>query len=213
MATAPLLQNSNISSRIEDDLIGLVTSRICHDLVSPIGAIDNGVELMTALSGTSHSAEMGLIGQSARAAGLKLRLFRIAFGAASPDAVSRGEDLRQVFEGTFNRSRLKFSWVDQTTALSRPQAKLLALSLLCADTAMPFGGLLTLTVHDSGVTLTMSSERFRWQDDLWAALCGDGTFTDVGAGNVQFPLARLHADQMGRQFALHEDTQGWLLSV
>lgn len=213
MPTSPLRQISESTTLVEDDLIGLVTSRICHDLVSPIGAIDNGVELMTALSGTPHSAEMGLIGESARSAGLKLRLFRLAFGVASPDATSRAGDLNQIFGGSFNRPRLRFTWVSEPRDMARPEAKLAALALLCADSAMPFGGHLQFSTAGDTLTLTMQGERLRWQNQLWQALTTQQPFADVGAGNVQFPMARLLADQLGRGFTLRDDAQGKILTV
>jgi len=62
-----------------NDLIG---SRICHDLISPLGAIGNGVELLT-MSGTSTAPEISLIAESVENANARIRFFRIAFGAAS----------------------------------------------------------------------------------------------------------------------------------
>ena len=197
-----LRQEPASAARPEEDLVSLVTSRICHDLVSPIGAIDNGVELMAAISGGSHSAEMGLIGESARAANLKLRMFRIAFGAAPEDATTRGADLRAVFDGAFNRARLSFEWADAPDALPRAMAKLSALALLCAEGAMAYGGRLTLHGAGRDLRVVMAAERYRWQDGLWDALAGRGDFASVTAGEVQFPLARLQAEDMGLRFTL-----------
>ena len=183
----------------EDDLVSLVTSRICHDLVSPIGAIDNGVELMSAISGIAHSAEMGLIGESARAAGIKLRLFRIAFGTASGDAVSRGADLAEVFSASFSRGRTTFDWPDRPASLPRQDAKLAALLLLCAEGAIPFGGKMSLTSSGDGtIRIDVTAERLRWKDALWNALTGATAFADVQAGEVQFPLAALAARHRAR---------------
>ena len=64
-------------------LTALVASRICHDLISPIGAIGNGVELLTMESGGTLRPEFALISESVANANARIRLFRIAFGAAS----------------------------------------------------------------------------------------------------------------------------------
>jgi histidine phosphotransferase ChpT len=66
------------------DLTALVGSRICHDLVSPLGAIGNGVELL-GLTGIAPSPEMALIVESVENANARLRFFRIAYGAAGTD--------------------------------------------------------------------------------------------------------------------------------
>jgi histidine phosphotransferase ChpT len=63
------------------DLTSLIGSRICHDLISPLGAIGNGVELL-AMSGTAPGPEMDLISQSVENANARIRFFRVAFGAA-----------------------------------------------------------------------------------------------------------------------------------
>ena len=67
-----------------NDLIG---SRICHDLISPLGAIGNGVELLT-MSGMTEVPEMTLISESVENANARIRFFRIAFGGR----IARGND-------------------------------------------------------------------------------------------------------------------------
>jgi histidine phosphotransferase ChpT len=66
------------------DLAALIGSRICHDLISPIGAIGNGVELLM-LDGAGHGPEMALIAQSVTHANARIRFFRVAYGIASTD--------------------------------------------------------------------------------------------------------------------------------
>ena len=79
--------------RTRADISALVSSRICHDLVSPLGAIGNGVELL-GMSGAPEGPELQLINESVENANARLRFFRIAFGAASADQViSRSEIL------------------------------------------------------------------------------------------------------------------------
>ncbi|WP_316015552.1 histidine phosphotransferase family protein [Roseobacter sp. HKCCA0434] len=197
----------------EDDLIGLVTSRICHDLISPIGAIDNGIELMGAMAGPPQGAEMGLIGESARAAGLKLKLLRLAFGTANSEARKGGAELSALFESAFDRPRLSFAVQIEPASICAARAKLATLALLCADGAMPFGGTLTLTLGAREVRLDMRAERLRWQEALWDGLLGNAGFDTVRAGEVHFPIARLHAERMGREFTLERDEGGAILTV
>ena len=73
-------------------LAALIASRICHDLISPIGAIGNGVELMIMDASGASSQEMALIIESAGHANARIRYFRIAFGLCAPDQrIGRGE--------------------------------------------------------------------------------------------------------------------------
>jgi len=66
------------------DLNALVGSRICHDLISPIGAIGNGVELLQ-MESAAQGPELALISESVTNANARIRFFRIAFGAAGRD--------------------------------------------------------------------------------------------------------------------------------
>ena len=73
------------------DLAALVGSRICHDLISPIGAIGNGVELMM-MDRASASPELALIAESVASANARIRYFRVAFGTAGADQrIARSE--------------------------------------------------------------------------------------------------------------------------
>jgi histidine phosphotransferase ChpT len=63
------------------ELTSLIGSRICHDLISPLGAIGNGVELL-AMSEVAKGPEMSLIAESVENANARIRFFRVAFGAA-----------------------------------------------------------------------------------------------------------------------------------
>jgi histidine phosphotransferase ChpT len=65
----------------QPDLAALIGSRICHDLISPIGAIGNGVELLL-MEASGKGPELSLISESVAAANARIRFFRVAFGAA-----------------------------------------------------------------------------------------------------------------------------------
>ena len=66
-------------------VLELVSSRICHDLVSPVGAINNGVELIQELGEDAGAEAMQLIAASAVQASARLKCFRLAYGAAGTD--------------------------------------------------------------------------------------------------------------------------------
>ena len=68
-------------SQTNVNLSALIGSRICHDLISPIGAINNGLELL-GMSGNTPGPEMELIHDSVGNASARIRYFRVAFGAA-----------------------------------------------------------------------------------------------------------------------------------
>ena len=89
-------------------LADMISSRICHDLISPIGAISNGVELMAGMN--SMSEELDLINQSAKNAQAKLMFFRVAFGASGPGAMIGCAAASNVAENMFLGGRVNVSF-------------------------------------------------------------------------------------------------------
>src|ERR1044071_6387407 len=89
------------------DLASLLCSRLCHDLMSPVGALNNGIELL----GDEQDPDMRercleLLADSAVATANKLKFFRLAFGAAGgfADAIDTG-DAKAALKGVFGAER------------------------------------------------------------------------------------------------------------
>ncbi len=73
------------------DLAALVSSRMCYDLIAPIGAINNGLELLSISGQALDGPEMSLIGESINNASARIRFFLIAYGATSEHEIGRAE--------------------------------------------------------------------------------------------------------------------------
>ena len=86
------------------DINALLGSRICHDLISPLGAISNGVELLT-MSGSASAPEIALIAESVENANARIRLYRIAFGIASENQGVGSSEVRNILVGRLRASR------------------------------------------------------------------------------------------------------------
>ena len=90
-------------------LATLIGSRICHDLVSPIGAIKNGLELLHLSSEKSNGPEICLIEESTDNAIGRVNFFRIAFGMGSAQADLSPDKARKILSPLFNGSRVYVS--------------------------------------------------------------------------------------------------------
>ena len=88
------------------DISALLGSRICHDLISPLGAISNGVELLE-MSGAQMGPELQLISESVENANARIRFFRVAFGIASPDQTIGAPELRGILDDLGKGSRMR----------------------------------------------------------------------------------------------------------
>ncbi len=173
-----------------EDLAALVGSRLCHDLVNPLGAIGNGVELL-GMTGLPDSPELALIQEAVKEAQARIRFFRIAFGAASEDQEISDRESREILQALYDESRLRVAWINEGSK-PRDQVKRAFLALNCAEAALPLGGSVTLIASgDGGVRLEAEAERITHDLALWQILEHPSEAGDVvRPATVQFLLLR-----------------------
>lgn len=176
------------------DLAALIASRICHDLISPIGAIGNGVELL-AMEPGGQSPEMALISESVANANARIRFFRISFGAASGDQRIARSEVLSVLTDLSRGGRVSFAWTSPSD-LSRREVRLAFLLLQCLETAMAYGGKVQVLRDDSGWTIQAEAPRLKIDPALWEVLTEPRAPAEIGAGQVHFALV---PDELARQ--------------
>jgi histidine phosphotransferase ChpT len=128
------------------DLAALLCSRVCHDLISPAGAIVNGLEVLEeAKDDETRSFAMELIKKSARTASARLQFCRIAFGAAgSAGAQIDLGDAENVARGFIEDEKVKLAWNLPRALMPKNRVKLLLNMLLVATAAIPRGGIVAV---------------------------------------------------------------------
>ena len=132
------------------DLAALLCSRVCHDVISPVGAIVNGLEVMEEEGGDAEMKEfaLDLIRKSARQASARLQFARIAFGAAgSAGAAIDLGDAETVAKGFFNDDRTTLTWDARRMLLPKNRVKLLLNLIVIAAQGIPRGGVIAVTVE------------------------------------------------------------------
>lgn len=149
------------------DLAALMGSRICHDLISPLGAIANGMELLE-LSGMD-GPEMDLIRESVNSATARIKLYRVAFGAASNGQTIGAADLAALVVPGAGERRIEIDW-QVAGDMPRHQAKLTFLALMCLESALAWGGQISVARDGEGFVLHARAERMRQDQDAWARL-------------------------------------------
>jgi histidine phosphotransferase ChpT len=137
------------------DLAALLCSRICHDLISPTGAIVNGLEVLEeGGDAETKTFAMDLIKKSARTASARLQFCRIAFGAAgSAGAQIDTGDAETMARGFIEDDKTKVTWNLQRALLPKNRVKLLLNMLVVAGGTIPRGGMLTVDPIGSGETV------------------------------------------------------------
>ncbi|RED14163.1 histidine phosphotransferase family protein [Pontivivens insulae] len=194
------LDAMSVSEPQQSDLAALVTARICHDLVSSVGAVDNGVELISSLGAAPQPADLAMIAESARTATLRMRMFRVAFGPHKGAAIDAAH-LHECCKTALSRPRLSLDWHLDQTALPQPEGQLLLLLVMCAESAMARGGTLEVRHDAEGITLKAVTERPRIDADVWAWLDADGPSHLPAPGQVHFAFAHIAAERIGWHLA------------
>lgn len=178
------------------DLAALLSSRICHDLISPVGAINNAMELYDEMQGEGADEALELIRLSAASASARLQFARLAYGAAGSQGAEldtgMAENVAQLY---MEHEKPKLHWQGERLLLPKNDVKLLLNLLLVANTTLPRGG-------DISVLIKQETGE------------GSASFTltcSAGAGQVLQPpqnfLTLYHAWQAGdREGNSHEET-------
>lgn len=124
------------------DLAALLCSRVCHDIISPVGAINNGLEVLDEDNGEDMKTfAFDLIRKSAHQASAKLQFARLAFGAAgSAGAEIDLGDAEKVARGWMAGEKAEFSWSAPVALMAKNRVKLLLNLVLLATAAVPRGG-------------------------------------------------------------------------
>ena len=140
-------------------VLELLTSRICHDIISPVGAINNGIELMQEMGADAMDDGLELVAYSANQSAAKLAAFRLAYGAGGKDPNIKPEDVQKIF-GELIRAEGKISqtWDPYGNLGPKPlplgYCKMLMCAMMLAMECLPKGGYISVRpAGDSASTI------------------------------------------------------------
>ncbi|WP_255435444.1 histidine phosphotransferase family protein [Paracoccus sp. S1E-3] len=182
-------------------IVSLVGSRLCHDLISPLGAIGNGVELLQMAGdwpGLKDSPEMSLIEDALRAARARITCFRIAFGGTGGTQRVSPAEFATLIGEVEKAGRMRIT-LEVAEDQARGQVKLVMLALMCLETAMPWGARVIIRHEGRDWIISAEAERTRHDPALWAWLTGPrGDQPEPAASEVHFALLGLAAMELAR---------------
>ena len=193
------------------DLAALLCSRLCHDMLSPVGAVSNGLELLA----DEKDPEMRkrcfeLLEQSARISADKLKFFRLAYGAAGGfgDEVPSDEPRELVHGLIAANERVEFEWAVADATLPKPAVKvLLNLASIAIDALVRGGTLAVGAERRDGATeiaVRAAGPRVAFDGNIGKALDGSLAVGELSGRTAPAHMIRLLAEELGGgvQYAL-----------
>jgi len=181
------------------DLAALLCSRVCHDVIGPVGAIINGLEMLD----EEQDAEMRgfaleLIKKSAGQASTRLQFCRLAFGAAgSAGALIDTSDAAMVARGLFGGERTELVWNVPPLRMPKNKVRLILNLCLIAATAIPRGGVIEVTLsgaeETAWITVTAKGTNAKPAGHLPLLLAGTPDHPPAGPQDIQAYYAGLVA--------------------
>lgn len=181
----------------------LLCSRICHELVAGVAAINNGVELISEIDPTMFDEAMGLIGSSAKQASARVQYYRMAYGFAGYDALGSISAVTELIEGLLeNEERFELQATRDASALEAGWGKLLLNLVVLGMDCLPRGGTLTVSAAEEGGKLSLTvmgkGEEARLPDRYADILTREVSSDEVTALNVHAFYTVSLASALGR---------------
>jgi histidine phosphotransferase ChpT len=198
------------------ELAALLCSRVCHDLISPVGAIVNGLEVLDDNpKPEDREFALELIRKSARTASARLQFCRLAFGAAgSAGAQIDLGDALAMARGHIEDGKTSIAWNLQRLLLPKNRVKLLLNMLIIAQQTIPRGGVLTVDPVGEGETMSFrvaaTGLNARLPQNVVDLLNATG---GVDAHAVQPYYTRLLAEACGLKVALKAEGDAMVVSA
>lgn len=196
------------------DLAALLCSRLCHDMLSPVGAMSNGLELLADETDPEMRAKViELLEQSARISADKLKFFRLAFGAAGGfgEAVPVDEAKDVVAALAADAKRVKLNWAIAEHSLPKPAVKvLLNLSQIALDVLVR-GGTLDVGAEkrDGNIEIVAraTGDRVAFDETIGRALQDEIAPGEITSRTAAAHMVALLADELGGglQYALSDE--------
>ncbi len=190
------------------DLAALLCSRVCHDVISPVGAIVNGLEVLE----DEKDAEMrgfalDLIKKSARTASARLQFCRLAFGAAgSAGASINTSDAEQVARGLLADDKTRLEWDAPRVLLPKNKVKLALNLCLIAAAAIPRGGVIKVAIRGANgaaqIVVEATGSNARLASHVPQLLAGTPEGDNVDAQGIQAYYTGLMAQAAGLTLGL-----------
>lgn len=183
----------------------LLSTRLCHDLTGPIGAVNNGAEFLSEEGFNMQGQAVELIVSSAFSAVSRLQFYRLAYGNMKESGEASLADKQKMAADFFTGSKITLDWPDTQTdaagvSVSLKMARLIFNLLILASGALIRGGVISLRIQQEGdakiITVGAKSPHVKWDGELTPALEGRLAPEALTPKNVQAYLTHCFVEDL-----------------
>ncbi|HLY04848.1 MAG TPA: histidine phosphotransferase family protein [Rhizomicrobium sp.] len=190
------------------EFAALLVSRVCHDLVSPVGAVVNGLELLEEERDTALRADaLKLVASSAALAAARLQFARIAFGAAGSSGAELDlTEVGRMVDGFLSGGKVQLQWSAAPVNWPKDWAKLLMNCVIIAADTLSRGGNVSVKTSAGGAApgflITATGQTPRLNDEVTRVLGGEPATPSDGRSIQSYLTYRL-AKILHTELSLH----------
>jgi histidine phosphotransferase ChpT len=202
----------------QPDLAALLCSRLCHDLLSPVGAMNNGIELMADEQDPDMRARcLELLADSAKAAADKLKFFRLAFGAAGGFGaeVDPGEAKEAISSLVTGNGRTQLEWMVPPAHLPKGAVKIMLNLIYIANEALLRGGVVNVAAERRGgtteIVVRAEGPRLVMDANIRRALSGELAASEIDSRTAAAWMVSNLAKQGGGMVQIANDGDNGLI--
>lgn len=192
----------------------LLSSRLCHEFASPIGAINNGIEMIEEFDDSMLPDALPLIGSSATMVAARLNFYRMAYGAAGNQSIVSFADLMGLANAYFEEGRTTLTWPDSAVApnLEDGWGKLLMNLLPLATDTLPRGGDLMISLDEEidrcCIAVASVGEGARVSEECRLAMAPDVSLETLTPRSIHAYFTSRLAARLGAEIVTEELTEG-----
>lgn len=173
----------------------MLCARFTHDIIGPVGALNNGAEFLRDELAGKNSMAAELIESSAKEAVARVQYYRQAYGYLPANAASSIDEFKDLVDKFFAASKIKIQWENTGNTISSLQKKLLLNILLLATGVLIRGGIFKINIDGSNITVTASGDKASLHENYKKTLLGQMAEADIDSRLIQIYYTYLIAKE------------------
>ena len=198
----------------------MLTTKFCHDITGPVGAVSNGVEFLADPDPEMQMQAIKLIANSAAESMVRLQFYRLAYGVNTSDSSVSLNETRKIAVDFFNQTKAKLVWAQEYSEVSgldltSLQRKIIMNLLLVGIAALPRGGEVAFTIGENDVQIKATGESIKFSDVERDFLGGKKTVEDIDSRSVQlyYTYAMIESSSKKFEFEVSATTVKFKLEI